>query len=97
MTVLFPYRFQEEIQAISESVTLADFNAPVELFSPMVADKNTPEVSEMSTFPLRKCAATFEFVPTAIIMSNLLTHECDFEGVVPHLLKHLNEIPSKLS
>ncbi|KAL5110572.1 Tetratricopeptide repeat protein 21B [Taenia crassiceps] len=85
---------QEEIQAINEGITLADFNVPVELFSPIVADKNTSEVLGMSTFPLKRCAATLEFVPTAIIMADLLTHEFDFAGVLPHLLKHLNELPN---
>ncbi|KAL5971454.1 hypothetical protein TSMEX_000786 [Taenia solium] len=69
---------QEEIQGINEGITLADFNVPVELFSSMVAEGNTPEVSEMGTLSLRRCVAMFEFVPAAIIMANLLTHECDF-------------------
>ncbi|VDK32982.1 unnamed protein product [Taenia asiatica] len=84
---------QEEIQGINEGITLADFNVPVELFSSMVAEGNTPEVPGMSTLSLRRCVAMFEFVPTAIIMANLLTHESDFAGVLPHLLKHLNEVP----
>ncbi|VDM17901.1 unnamed protein product [Hydatigera taeniaeformis] len=85
---------QEELQAVNEDIAFFDFNIPVELFFPMVADRNASKVSEMSTFPLRRCSATFEFVPTAIIMANLLTHECDFVGVLPHLLKHLNEVPN---
>ncbi|EUB62957.1 Tetratricopeptide repeat protein [Echinococcus granulosus] len=85
---------QEEIQAINEDITFADFNVPVELFYPMVADKNASEMSRSNTFPLRRCAAVFNFVPTAIIMADLLTLECDFTGVIPHLLKHLNEVPN---
>ena len=79
------------MQGLVEHITFADFNLGVELFSPLLTDKMASEMSGSNLFPLKKCPAFVEFVPAAIIMADLLTQECDFVGVPPHLLKHLGE------
>ncbi len=80
-----------------ENITLSDYNAHVELFSPLVAEKSSSNAAFANTFPLTKCSGAVEFVPAAIIMADLLTQECDFNGAIPHLLKHLSENPGELN